>query len=124
MKKNYLVCGLIVTTLITLVAGVLLLLPSQLRPGVTKENFNRIKKGMREEEVHAIFGAFPKDGGAQLDGGVALCCNTWCGDDGSSAHIVFTFNSEEGCKVETTNWTDSPETAWQRVLRWLQRKKT
>jgi hypothetical protein len=55
-KNRWLLLGLLLACIVGVVLIVLVLLP---RPGVTKENFDRIQNGMTRAEVEAIFGREP-----------------------------------------------------------------
>jgi hypothetical protein len=118
VKKNYIVCTGIAVTAIVVIGGalaVLASLPTPLRPGVSKESFDRIHLGMKQEEVHALF----EGSGCTCIGSVFGCTELWFSTDGAaSAHISYIYTSKQECMVSEKSWTDS-ETRWQRLRRRL-----
>jgi hypothetical protein len=106
-KRLLLIASLPLTIAVTLCV---LAMPPP-RPGVTKANFDRIKKGMTKAEVEAIFGEkgdWP-DSTAQV--GQAMC---WRAKDGSGAVVEFV----DECVV-IKQWADSHETILDKIRRWL-----
>ncbi len=112
--KRIIVCAGIVAACVCLAAAALVLLPT--RPGITKANFDRVKFGMKYEEVEPILGPNwllgpnPK---SEDIGGVA-----WVRADGAVARVQFANNS-----VTEKEWEDSDETITDTIRRWLNMQK-
>jgi len=92
-----LLLGLLTLGIVAAVLIVLALLPA--RPGVTKANFDRIKVGMTQAEVEAIFGAKPIAVGPRE----GLC--EWQSDSNDLAIILC---DAEGIVV-TAEWDGWPD---------------
>jgi hypothetical protein len=95
-KTRWLLLGSLLACIVGLVLVVLALLPP--RPGVTKENFDRIHNGMTRAEVEAIFG---DESGRHKDQ-VAL----WVSDDAADLALV-AFDNED--RVLVKNWLGQPD---------------
>jgi hypothetical protein len=93
--------------------SVLAMLPPDDRPGVTKANFDRIALGSERDDVERILGGPGRMMKLYRAGAGVWCNDRWSADDGSCADIGF-FND----KVTGTRWTDSTETASQKLCRW------
>jgi hypothetical protein len=100
-EKRLLLIASAIAAVVGVTLGVLALLPP--RPGVTKENFDRIKEGMTRAEVEAIFGEPPNSRIWNIfekgDGGLFEWDNAYSGD---SARITL---DGEG-RVVTREWLD------------------
>jgi hypothetical protein len=97
-KKWWIIAAATIAGCIGLVLGVLTLLPP--RPGVTKENFDRIEVGMARAEVEALFGA-PAIGWPQFGTG-----SEWENEEsGDLAMIGF----DENGLVAQTHWDAWPD---------------
>lgn len=117
MRKNrWLLFGLLLACVVGVALGVLALLP---RPGVTRENFDRIEVGMSRADVEAIFGG-PANGvswWADLDRDVVADADKagWEDADGfNSATIVF----DEHDRVVSMRWIAVPDarTTFEKLL--------
>ena len=93
---------------IAVALGVLAMLPPG--PGVTKANFDRIEKGMTMVEVKRIFG----EEGTPFLMWSARDWKCWQADDGSDAFVEVV----DDCAGEK-HWTDSNETFFNKIRRWL-----
>jgi hypothetical protein len=117
-RRLFVIAGMLMTCVV-LTLGALAMLPP--RPGVTKANFNRIKKGMTKPEVSAILGksGFPAFGVG--GGGGYRITETWSANDGAQASVGFEWvmGRDEVAKVCSMTWRESTETPLQRVCRWL-----
>lgn len=106
IKRRWLWLGLLVAAIAGVVLTVLALLPP--RPGITKENFDRIEEGMTRPEVEAILG-----GPANVD-------LMWFPDEwenratGDLAIIRF----DQESRVSSKQWDGWPDdrTVWQNLL--------
>jgi hypothetical protein len=108
-KRLLLLASLPLTIALTL--GVLVMLPP--RPGVTKANFERIRKGMTVEEVKEVFGE------THFRIGPAWGKNTWVSfwsDSKRSAAVCF---DDDGCVIETQWRLIASETFLEKLRRWL-----
>lgn len=115
MKRKYLL--LIVGTMtayVGLALGALAMLPE--RPGVSKANFDRVKKGMTRAEAEAIFG-MPASCYGQHWGLFSRVSVHWKSDDGARAD--FDLNNEIGIIDSDGTWTPSTETINEKFRRWL-----
>jgi hypothetical protein len=116
MRKLYLM-SVCIFAAITAMAMIGLALVHRPTPGVTKENFDRIKKGTSMAQVEFLFGK-PFDD--------SKCCScVWTGK-GNSACIFFDTcpardESDDDAKVERMFWRGDaePETVMQKVRGWF-----
>jgi hypothetical protein len=107
-KKRLSVLAGSLAACVCLTLGILAMLPS--RPGVTKENFDLIEKGMARAKVEGIFGRQGK-WYLSIKGKNTMC---WQAYDGSVVHVWF-FND---CVAEM-EWRDSNEPVIGPICRWL-----
>jgi hypothetical protein len=117
MKKRLLIIVAILGAGAFLAIGVFLLL--QDRPAVTEANCNRIKPGMTEAEVEAIFGEPKAPDGEPLwldwYGLNGRTPPTWIGSDGMAV-VRFDLNG----KVIRADWIESPRASlWDRIRLWI-----
>ncbi len=114
MKRKYqlLIVGA-TTAFVGLTLGALAMLPE--RPGVTKANFDRIKKGMTRAEADAIFGKPACWSGASCHASCILIFEEWTGEDGARADFVF----HNDVITDDGFWTPSTETIGDKLRRWL-----
>jgi hypothetical protein len=109
-KRRYVVCAAIFAACVCIALGVLAMMPHG--PGVTKVNFDRIKKGMTFEEVETIFGTSPM---AVTPPEFAIRDSEWLDHlDGPSASLCF-----ENGALRDKSWNPSVETFTDRLRRWL-----
>ena len=114
-KKRLFLLAILPLVAFAVTVGVLVLLPPNTRPGVTKRNFDRIEKGMTKAEVEEIFGKKADGVGLTLDREQKEKTHRiWEASDGSGADIHFV----DDCVVET-DWYDSDETLLAKLRRWL-----
>jgi hypothetical protein len=122
MKRKYLL--LIVGTTATLVGLALgALAMSSERSGVTKANFDRIKKGMTRAEVESIL-AEPlrkpdrvyRTSPTLLTSSGIWCQVAWHGPDGACAEFSF---HNDVVYSDDKKWTPSTETVGEKLRRWL-----
>jgi hypothetical protein len=114
-SKRWLSLGLLALGIVAAVLIVLALLPP--RPGVTKENFDRIEIGMTEAEVEAIFGE-----AASIVGG-----KVWSEYENELVGAA-TIAWDNNGRVEEVWWRGRHDnrTIWQKVLdrlTWREREK-
>jgi hypothetical protein len=110
MKKKRVLAALGLLAFIGIVLGVLALLPP--RPSVTKANFDRIKVGMREEDVSAIFGRHANEVIPFAGGSIYI----WNTEDQSLATVELDLDF----RVYDFGWRSiPPETILERIRRWL-----
>jgi hypothetical protein len=114
MRKNrWLLFGLLVACVVGVVLVVLALLPP--RPGVTKQNFDRIEVGMARAEVEAIFGG-PANASWPPTWGNKPLENEWEDHVRGDAAIV---NFDENDRVASTAWLPGlpdERSAWEKLL--------
>jgi hypothetical protein len=85
------------------------------KPGVTKANVNRIRKGMTESEVTTILG--PKDiSGLDAVIGTGAGGHTWGSWTGAAAEVTVSFTNGE---VFDVRWRELEETPIQRISRYF-----
>jgi hypothetical protein len=111
-KTRWLLLGLLLACLVGVALVVLALLPS--RPGITKENFDRIEEGMTRAEVEAIFGGPANRANPWPN--LANNPNEW-EDETSGASAIINF--DENNRVSSKQWwPDGPDerTVWQKML--------
>lgn len=108
-RRLLLIASLPLTVVVTL--GVLAMLPSDDRPGVTKANYDRIKRGMTKAEVEEVFGE-TSDLGMRLNSAITY---EWRHTDGSCAEVTFSL----GGLAARKQWHDSNESFLDRIRRWL-----
>jgi hypothetical protein len=110
-KKWWIIATALIAGCIGLVLGVLALLPP--RPGVTKENFDRIEEGMSRAKVEEVFGGPPKKFHAPIDKAVSYLmrdvewqsAEEWESESGDAAFILF----DENGRVERSLWDGWPD---------------
>jgi hypothetical protein len=95
-KTRWLLLGLLLASIVGVVLVVLALLPP--RPGVTKENFDRIQNGMTRAEVAEILGDEP---GRRQDH-LAL----WESDDAGDLVLI---GFDDADRVHVKNWLGIPD---------------
>jgi hypothetical protein len=121
-KRRLAVIGLFVVLVCVGVGLAKLLTPDQ-RPSVTKANFDNLLEGMSKEQVEALLGENNRTTfyGGSLHGGGGV--QSWRADDGARVDIFFTVqyldDRPEWKASSSMTWTDSTETTWQRIRRWL-----
>lgn len=121
-KRRLGVIGLFVV-LVCVGVGLAMVLTPDHRPGVTKANFDKLQEGMSKEQVETLLGADKSASfyAGGLSGGLGR--TVWIGDDGAKVSIWFSVrrfdDSDDEWKVNSMSWTDSTETPWQRICRWL-----
>ena len=88
-KKRLLLLVGAIAAVVGVTLGVLAMLPP--KPGITKENFDRIENGMAFEDVNAIFGQQPDpwQSGVRANGWKQ---HLWKSNDGDFAIIAFDEN--------------------------------
>jgi hypothetical protein len=106
--KRHIVCAGIFVACVALLLAVLVTMRS--RNGVTKANYDRIKKGMTLAEVQEVFGGQ----GAVFYGFVNRRAYYWENEDRSNAIVLF---HDDKNVVETAQWGDSTEGIGDRILR-------
>jgi hypothetical protein len=89
-------------------------------PGITKANLDRIQKGMTKAEVEAILGSKGSVASSVGSPHSMWILAIWDRDDGATATVEFVWiGDREPYALGPTNWTDSMETPWQRLLRFF-----
>jgi hypothetical protein len=121
-KRRLAVISLFVV-LVGIGVGLAMMLTPDHRPGVTKANFDKLQEGMSIEQVETWLGADSRRlfGFGRSGLGASTFNQTWIADDGARAAITFSlqYGVDEDWKVASMTWTDSTETTWQRIRRWL-----
>jgi hypothetical protein len=111
MKKKYLL--LVAAIAIIAVSAFVLAVVLATEPGVTKANYDLVKRGMSYAEVVELFGSKPTV--AYLNRRVdATGLVYWRDADGSIALVTFS----DG-RVVDFEWADSNETIWDKLRRWV-----
>ncbi len=110
MKKRLLISAGILAACLALVLGVLAMLPPH--SGVTKANYDQVKKGMTLAEVENLF----SKKGDRFDGYVGKPAFYWQNEDRSYALIFF---DDDKKVVAPAQWGDSTETIGDKICRWL-----
>jgi len=108
--KRYAVIGFVAIS-IGLTLLVLAIRPWQVRPGVTKANFDRIENGMTVANVEAIFGQSSLECSQ-----TSVIWTAWYSRDGDTACVVFVRDV-----VADKTWKDSTETFAAKIQRRLKR---
>jgi hypothetical protein len=117
MRKRLIQSTVAVAAIVCVVLVTIAMLPAMLqpRPGVTKGNFDRVANGMTHEEVSVIFG---RNEDAEVimrfDRDASWNESIWNGADKSSASIEF----QKNIVIDKT-WTESTETAGEKLCRWV-----
>jgi len=107
-RRRYLISAAVLAACVCIALGVLAMLPAQ--SGVTKENFDRIEKGMALKEVEENLGKRPIPP-SPFDHEKTI---VWFAHDGSAAWITF-----ENDAVDDFLWVQSPESIPDKLRRWL-----
>jgi len=120
-RKRWLLLGLLVLGIAGAVIVTLMLLPP--KPGVTKENFDRIEIGMARAEVEAIFGCPPLSW-VEVPGTNRHRMDSWESDYGDVAFVHY----GDDDRVASKDWDGFPDdrSAWQKILDqmpWGEREK-
>ena len=117
MRKRLFLAAGAIAGLVGVVLVVVAMLPPDDRPGITKDNFDRLERRMTRAQVDAILGQHADEhtgmGGDRIEG---FFWPTWTSDSGDQVFIEF----DDNRLVESMTWRyGDNRTLYERIRDWL-----